>query len=367
MIDPTLAAAPDDGPAVTLSIAAVERETGIPKDTLRVWERRYGYPRPERNVHGERCYGSADIDRLRLIRQLIDLGYRPARIVPAPVAALQALTSLQPVPDARLQFLLALIRQHDMAALRQAFAATIAADGLSEFVRNTAAPLADLVGQAWAEGSMAIFEEHLFSETLQNVLRAALLKLDPAPGAPRVLLATLPDEAHGLGLLMAQAEISLAGGECISLGVQTPMTEIVLAARAGRVDVVALSSSTAPAAGALLASVRTLREWLPESVALWVGGQVPGLRRRRLPGVRLIPNLADVSAALLEVRQAAHRVAPDAANAAANAAAGHACTVGSAAGVANGAMRAGQANGERSPESGAVRGLDPPAAPLPRR
>ena len=40
----------DRAPArpITLSIAAVERDTGLSKDTLRVWERRYGFPVPER-------------------------------------------------------------------------------------------------------------------------------------------------------------------------------------------------------------------------------------------------------------------------------------------------------------------------------
>jgi DNA-binding transcriptional MerR regulator len=38
------------------SIAAVERDTGIGKDTLRVWERRYGFPQPGRDSFGERSY-----------------------------------------------------------------------------------------------------------------------------------------------------------------------------------------------------------------------------------------------------------------------------------------------------------------------
>ena len=45
-----------------LSIAAVERETRLSKDVLRVWERRYGFPRPERDANGERCY-PAEIGR----------------------------------------------------------------------------------------------------------------------------------------------------------------------------------------------------------------------------------------------------------------------------------------------------------------
>ncbi|MBZ8144144.1 cobalamin-binding protein, partial [Rubrivivax gelatinosus] len=41
---------------LTLSIAAVERDTGLSKDTLRVWERRYGFPSPARDPQGERAY-----------------------------------------------------------------------------------------------------------------------------------------------------------------------------------------------------------------------------------------------------------------------------------------------------------------------
>ena len=42
-----------------IGIAAVERETGLSKDTLRVWERRYGFPRPLRDANGERALARA--------------------------------------------------------------------------------------------------------------------------------------------------------------------------------------------------------------------------------------------------------------------------------------------------------------------
>jgi hypothetical protein len=38
--------------ATGLPIAAVERDTGLAKDTLRVWERRYGFPQPGRDANG---------------------------------------------------------------------------------------------------------------------------------------------------------------------------------------------------------------------------------------------------------------------------------------------------------------------------
>ena len=54
-----------DSPAPYVSIAAVERDTGLSKDTLRVWERRYGFPQPDRDNNGERSYPHEQLEKLR--------------------------------------------------------------------------------------------------------------------------------------------------------------------------------------------------------------------------------------------------------------------------------------------------------------
>ena len=63
------------------TIAAVERDVGLSKDVLRVWERRYGFPVPNRDPHGERLYPAAQVLRLRLIKRLMDQGHRPGRLL----------------------------------------------------------------------------------------------------------------------------------------------------------------------------------------------------------------------------------------------------------------------------------------------
>src|SRR5512135_1079870 len=80
---------PPSAPA--LPIAAVERDTGLSKDTLRVWERRYGFPQPLRDANGERVYPQAQVDKLRLVKRLMDQGYRPGKIADCTVEQLQAL------------------------------------------------------------------------------------------------------------------------------------------------------------------------------------------------------------------------------------------------------------------------------------
>jgi len=51
------------------------RLAGLPVETLRVWERRYGLSDPQRSARGQRLYSSAQVRRLGLIKQLVDQGH----------------------------------------------------------------------------------------------------------------------------------------------------------------------------------------------------------------------------------------------------------------------------------------------------
>jgi methylmalonyl-CoA mutase cobalamin-binding subunit len=152
----------------------------------------------------------------------------------------------------------------------------------------------------WEEGRFEIFEEHLFTELTKRVLRQSVVAL-PAGGAmrPRVLLATVPEEPHVLGLLMAETLFALEGAECIPMGAQMPVLEIVRAALAHQADVVALSFSVSFPLRKITGVLQALRQSLPDGVRLWVGGG--GVRRLGpLHGVQVLPTLEASLQALRE-------------------------------------------------------------------
>jgi DNA-binding transcriptional MerR regulator/methylmalonyl-CoA mutase cobalamin-binding subunit len=292
---------------ITLSIAEVERDTGLSKDTLRVWERRYGFPKPRRDAFGERTYAPAQVEKLQVIKRLMDAGHRPGRIVGRPLDDLRALsetpTGNAVNPDAasreaELSALLAAVRRHDGAALQQGLAVAQARHGLRAFVMDIVAPLTGRVGEAWMRGELRVFEEHLFTECVRMALHAALHALPAASGPPRVLLATLPGEPHGLGLLMAQTLMAMEGCACLSLGVQVPLADLAEAASAWRADIVALSVTGTMKRSLLLTSLEQLRAQLPADTALWVGGAAPGIGRRPVEGVTRVASLAGIAEAL---------------------------------------------------------------------
>ncbi|SPE31778.1 conserved hypothetical protein [Burkholderiales bacterium] len=297
-----------------VNIAAVERDTGLSKDTLRVWERRYGFPAPLRDGSGQRVYTAADIDKLRLAKRLLDYGYRPGKILShSPEHLLQLANAAAPPlprrPDAahdgaEIEAFLDLVRAHRVEELRRQLSQSLLRLGLAHFVSGVVAPLNARVGDAWARGKLEVFEEHLYSESIQLILRNAISGI-PRPGVdpPFVLLTTFPRESHGLGLLMAEAFFALEGCRCISLGVQTPVPDIVRAARIQKVDIVALSFSDSMNANQVIGGIAELRAQLAPGFEIWVGGNCSILERRPLDGVARLRLLTDVGPALARWRK----------------------------------------------------------------
>lgn len=294
-------------PVVMLSISAVERDTGLSKDVLRMWERRYGFPQPLRDRHGERIYPPDQVARLRSIRRLMDRGHRPGKIIGLDPAALEALGTAQSNRSesaADIDDALELIGSHHLPELRQLFNQRLIRQGLQRFVLDTVVPLTTAVGDAWMRGEFAVFEEHLYTEQVQGVLRNAIATAQVNSKAPRVLLTSFPSELHSLGLLMVEALLVCEGATTIPLGTETPASEIVRAAQAQRADIVALSFSAAFPERQAALGLKTLRASLPDHIDLWAGGACVRRIRKGIDGVTQVRSLDQLAGLLADWRRA---------------------------------------------------------------
>lgn len=303
---------PRSTPLDPAGVADVERATGIPRATLRMWERRYGFPCPQRDQRGERFYDDAQIAKLRLIATLTSRGHRPGRLIGMAPEQLQALLpgnagrhSDGPGEAPLMQ----LMRQLDAGAVTGWLLQQQAAVGLERFVHEVLPRTHAMVGEAWACGELQVHEEHLYTECVQQVLRTAMAALPPAADAakPRVLLATLPREPHGLGLLGVQALLVLERCVCLPLGLNLPVAHVVSAAAAWKPDVVTLSFSQAYPARELSTQLTELQARLPQDVEIWVGGRSSALPRLAQAGSRLryLPDLAGLKPAVMALRHRA--------------------------------------------------------------
>ena len=270
-----------------------------------MWERRYGFPRPERTPGGNRAYSKADVESLRLIRRALEQGYRPSEVVGKAREELARLidstteSQLHVDPtEPTLASILASLARDDLAALRAELRRASMLLGPKRFLIDIAHPLAVRVGELWSDGKLEVRHEHMLTECLSAQLRSLMSAYEDRPGAPQILLATLPSERHGLGLEMVQ--VYLASGQVtpVLLGVDTPPEQIVKTARRQGVDAIGLLVTRSADIKLTAKYVRWMLAELPRRVALWIGGTGGPDLQTRHDAVRIVTTWGDLDEAM---------------------------------------------------------------------
>lgn len=262
-----------------LSIRVVEAKTGIPAETLRVWERRYGFPKPARRPGGARLYREKDVARLRLIAGARAAGYRPGDLFTlADTELVRLLAPERPAaddaarPGVDIAGMLDDLRADRIEGLRATLRSLSVTLGPRTFVTTVGDPLAAALGDAWAKGTIEVRHEHLATSLLSARLRVLLSTFEDTEEPPVVVLATLPGEAHTLGLDLVAVYLASRRATPRLLGADTPPDQIAATARALGASVVGISVPLAPDPEVVRGHIDRLTRGLPPSAQLWVGG-----------------------------------------------------------------------------------------------
>jgi methanogenic corrinoid protein MtbC1 len=267
------------------SIAVVSAKTGLSKDVLRVWERRYGAVEPVRSVGKHRLYSDEDIARFRLLAAATSAGRSIRHVANLSTEALVALVGeYESPPDEppfsgdytaevrRLDLGFAFTIALDGASLDAWLRRSIAEGGLPRFLEVDAPALMRRVGDEWEAGRLSVAHEHLASGVVLNVVLDAIRGLPTSPSAPRLLVATLSRERHGVGAALAAAVAALDGWVVVHLGVDVPSTDIATSASTAGARAVALSIVHEADRAHVLREVAAVRKAAASALPIIVGG-----------------------------------------------------------------------------------------------
>jgi DNA-binding transcriptional MerR regulator len=275
------------------NIQQLSEEIGIGVDTLRVWERRYGFPAPQRDRRGHRSYSQAEVEALRIVKRLQDLGQRPGCIFAvSPEERRQLLTDLvrQQAPDSTALRDLATLMP--VAEIAPQLRRLLAEHGLVAFIHETVIPLLQYLGLGWADGSISIAREHFISDRLEEVIGDEVKLRSVDAGIP-ILFLTLDGERHRLGLLLAAALFQQQGISCQIIHESLPLTEVPQLAKELKVKAVALSFSCHFSATRAKRALVSLRKILDPQVVLIAGGQAL-VKAPFLPGIHTCTDLKQI-------------------------------------------------------------------------
>jgi methylmalonyl-CoA mutase cobalamin-binding subunit len=147
------------------------------------------------------------------------------------------------------------------------------------------------VGEGWETGDLEVRHEHFLAERVGDLLRSLRLPYEEKASGPLIVLATLPGEPHGLGLLMAALLLASVGCRILYLGTEMPPPQVASLATDLGAGAVGLSVSIDTKGGTTPPAIRKLRQRLPSRVALVVGGE--GAPRHQ-SGVTTMRNLREL-------------------------------------------------------------------------
>ncbi len=243
------------------NIKAVVQRTGVPADTMRAWERRYGVPRPRRTGTGRRLYSERDIEAIRWLRdrtaagvtisqaieQLRSIGDEPLVVTvperdPGP-RHFGALT--QELLDA----LLAFDRQTADGVIEEAFTLY----SVEDVCLRLLSPVLVEIGERWQRREATVAQEHFASHVIQRRLTGLLHAYNPTVARGLIVAACAPDELHELGLQILAVFLVRRGWRVVYLGANVPIVDLLQTIARLAPDLVCLSAMN-------LRTTQTLRE-----------------------------------------------------------------------------------------------------------
>jgi DNA-binding transcriptional MerR regulator/methylmalonyl-CoA mutase cobalamin-binding subunit len=273
-------------------IGVVARRTGLKPDLIRAWERRYSAVEPGRSETRRRFYSDADIERLLLLRRVVNTGRGIGQVAGLSNEALQALIDEEPAPppsprrglvppppeldettESILQLCLAAAQRLDVRELELQIERASVALSRTNLLEKLLVPLMQRIGDFWHQGTLRPIHEHMASSVVRSFLGGMRGAYHTDPTAPHLVVTTPARQHHELGALIAAATAAGEGWQVTYLGPDLPPEEIAAAAVQKGARAVALSITYPPDDLLLVDELRRLRRLLGNRVVLIVGGR----------------------------------------------------------------------------------------------
>jgi DNA-binding transcriptional MerR regulator len=266
---------PTSEPNHLMTIGALARATGVPADTLRTWERRYGFPLPERTDTGHRRYSLRTLERLRLVTRALELGHRPSTVLATDEATLQDWLAAGQAPkqgpepvsiptaDDRVSRWIEHVERYEGRALERELRVAASELGGLPFMEQAVGPFLREIGKRWAHGALGVRHEHLASERVREFLVGEWRPLSDTATGSLVVCATTAGELHVLGLHMAAFALALHNARIVFLGASVPAREIAAAVMQHGAQAAVLSAASGVDRTQLQHEISALRAAVP--------------------------------------------------------------------------------------------------------
>ncbi len=233
----------------THRIHRVAKLTGLSKDVIRVWERRYGFVKPSRSSNRYREYSDEEVALLRFVKEQMEQGAtigalaeegRDSLVTRMRVATPVSVEEQQP-HDRLLDELIGSLDPLDKAGFERRLNGAVAVIPFEEAVQRILLPLQRRVGELWHQGRLNIAVEHYVTKLIQQKMFSVMNQMPVNEFGPRVLVGCPEGESHEVGAQAVAYIAATRGCHVYYLGSDLPSSDLLAFCDRIKPDLVLLS------------------------------------------------------------------------------------------------------------------------------
>lgn len=188
------------------SIKDLENLSGIKAHTIRIWEQRYSFLKPQRSKSNIRYYGNEELKTVLNIALLNKYGFKISHIdkmTPGEVRdKITSLTYAEAYQERFINDLLQHMVDLDTARFEETLDVYIRSKGIEQAINQLVFTFLEKIGVLWLTNHMNAAQEHLVTNIIRQKLIVGIESITSYKQTNKTILLFLPEgEHHELGLL----------------------------------------------------------------------------------------------------------------------------------------------------------------------
>lgn len=281
------------------TIKDLENLSGIKAHTIRIWEQRYNFLKPQRTNTNIRYYSNEELKTVLNIALLNKYGFKIShigRMLPQEIR--QRILSLADVKAIQERIINDLVQEMvdlDMEKFEKIISNYIAAKGIERTVIQIIFPFLEKIGILWQTGHINPAQEHLVTNIIRQKLMVGIESCVSPIHMDKMVVLFLPEgEHHELGLLFMYYLLKSRGAKTIYLGANVPIKDAEYVIKLKQPDLVFIHLTSTAASFNFEKFLHNVEQRFYNTPTIISGLLTKQYKRRIPPNVQFKKSLSEV-------------------------------------------------------------------------
>jgi DNA-binding transcriptional MerR regulator len=213
------------------TIKDLENLTGIKAHTIRIWEQRYNFLKPQRTDTNIRYYSNDELKKILNISLLNKYGFKISHIDRMSetdiTGKILSINNVQAQQERIINSMIQAMIDMDLESFEDHIEGYIKTKGIEKAIHQIIFPFMERIGVLWITGHVNPAQEHLVSNIIRQKLIVGTEAVTPIFKLKKTGVLFLPEgEYHELGLLFVQYLLKSRGIYVLYLGANVPLEDV---------------------------------------------------------------------------------------------------------------------------------------------